>query len=207
VSGHRPGKLPLPPLVVLTDGASRPGRPLAETVAAAVAGGARAVLVREKHLSRSERAELVDRLRPLLDAVGGLLLVASDATLPSDGVHLAANDPLPDAGRVFGRSCHSRADVAAAAQQGCSWATLSPVYPSASKPGYGPPVGPAALGGLPLPTWALGGVSQETAGACRRAGASGIAVMGEVMRADDPGAQVARLLSAWERAGPTGPPE
>jgi thiamine-phosphate pyrophosphorylase len=206
VSGQRRLGPALPPLVVLTDGPARPGRPLPETVSAAVAGGARAVLVREKHLPRSERADLIDQLRPLLGAVGGVLIVASDATLPGDGVHLAADDPLPDAGQVFGRSCHSRADVAASAREGCSWATLSPVYPSASKPGYGPPLGPAALTGLPLPTWALGGVSEATAGACRRAGASGIAVMGEIMRADDPAARVAGLLTAWERAAPAGAP-
>lgn len=193
---------PLPALVVLTDASARPHRPLAETVAAAVAGGARAVLLREKHLPRRDRAALADQLRPMLETVGGVLLVASDPTLPAAGTHLAAADPLPPGDRPFGRSCHSRADVAAAAREGCRWATLSPIFPTTSKPGYGPALGPAVLGGLPLPTWALGGTSPATAGACRRAGAAGIAVMGEVMRADDPTVAVRALLSAWEHATP-----
>lgn len=174
-------------------------------VAAAVAGGARAVLLREKHLPRPERLALAAELATLLEAVGGLLLVASDPTVPSGGVHLAATDPFPagriptgrgDGGGLVGRSCHSRADVVSAAGEGCDYVTLSPIHLTASKPGYGPALGTDALGGLPLPTWALGGVEPANAAACVAAGASGVAVMGAVMRSRDPGKTVALLLEA-----------
>ncbi|HET9091855.1 MAG TPA: thiamine phosphate synthase, partial [Acidimicrobiales bacterium] len=113
-----------PPLLVLTDGAATGGRPLVEVVAAALAGGARAVLVREKHLPRPERAGLAAALGRLLAEVGGLLLVASDGSLPADGLHLAAGDPFPSSRPpIVGRSCHSRAEVEAAAQEGCDYAT------------------------------------------------------------------------------------
>ncbi|MCU4183513.1 thiamine phosphate synthase [Acidiferrimicrobium sp. IK] len=187
--------------MVLTDGAGTGGRPLADVVAAAVEGGARAVVLREKHLPRTERAALADRLRPLLAAVGGLLIVASDPAIPADGLHLAAADPMPAPGpALLGRSCHDAAEVASAAAEDCAYATLSPIFTTASKPGYGPALGPAALGGHPLPVWALGGVTAGNAGACVRSGAAGVAVMGTVMRADDPAAAAAAVIAAAEEA-------
>ena len=194
----------IPPLLVLTDGQNCGRRPLAWVVAAAVEGGARAVLLREKHLPRTERLALAADLAVLLEPVGGLLLVASDPTVPAGGVHLAADDPFPSrgtgGGRLVGRSCHSPGDVARAGGEGCDYATLSPIHLTESKPGYGPALGTAALVGLPLPTLALGGVGPSNAAACLAAGAAGVAVMGAVMRAPDPEKTVARLLEAMEAA-------
>jgi thiamine-phosphate pyrophosphorylase len=49
-----------------------------------------------------------------------------------------------------------------------------------------------------VPWLALGGVdAPERAAACAAAGAAGVAVLGAVMRADDPGAVVRRLTEAW----------
>ena len=187
---------PLPRLVVLTDAAAS-ARPLGETVAAAVDGGARAVVLREKHLSRSERAALAAELGALLRPVGGVLIVASDPGIAAAGVHLAATDLFPAGARgIVGRACHSPAEVARAADEGCSYAFLSPVFATASKPGYGPAVGPAALSGHRIPVWALGGVDPNNAAVCVRAGAAGVAVMGAVMRAEDPAAVVAELCGA-----------
>ena len=62
---------------------------------------------------------------------------------------------------------------------------VSPIYPTASKPGYGPALGPSGLAALVRagpPTYALGGVSPKTAADCRAAGAYGVAVMGPIMR-------------------------
>jgi thiamine-phosphate diphosphorylase len=189
--------LPLPALVVVTDGSLTGGRPLPEVVAAAVGGGARAVLLREKQLSRPERQALAAELRTLLQSFGGVLLVASDRAIPADGLHLASADSVPDpAPPLWGRSCHTAAEVAAAAAQGCHYATLSPVFATASKSGYGPALGAPCLHGHALPVWALGGVDPGNVGACMEAGASGVAVMGFVMRAPDPAAAVAELCTA-----------
>ena len=57
---------PLPPLLVVTDGHGTGGRPLIDVVTAAISGGARAVLLREKHRSHAERAELALHLRAVL---------------------------------------------------------------------------------------------------------------------------------------------
>ena len=197
----------LPPLLVLTDrrAAAAHGHSLEDTVAAAVAGGARAVVLREKDLLPGERSRLARTLQQLLGPVGGVLLAASDPTPVTDGVHLAEDDPMPSdptaAGFFLGRSCHDAAGLTRAAREGCAYVTVSPVFPSASKPGYGPPLGSEGLRALvesaPLPVYALGGVDTATAPACREAGAAGLAVMGAVMGAADPASTVAALLAAW----------
>ena len=83
--------------------------------------------------------------------------------------------------------------------------TVSPVWESSSKPGYGPALYPdglaALLPGAP-PAYALGGVdSPARAQQARAAGAHGVAVLGAVMRAAHPDRAVAALLEAL-RGGP-----
>ncbi|MEH3117551.1 MAG: thiamine phosphate synthase [Methylorubrum populi] len=210
----RPGAAPLPPLLVVTDrhGAARP---LAETVRAAVAGGARFVWLRDRDLDREARRDLARTLADLLRPVGGTLVVGGAAELAveagAQGVHLPGSAGLDGiraarsrlgAGLV-GVSAHSPAEVAAAAEAGADYVTLSPIFPTASKPGYGPALGLAALRtacASRLPVFALGGIDADNARACREAGAAGVAVMGGVMRAPDPGGESARILAALSGA-------
>lgn len=187
----------LPPLLVLTDGvqADRAGRSLAGVLTAAVDGGLRAVVVRERHLPDDERRRLIRWTEELMAAVDGLVVVAAPAPEAHHPVHLTAAGPYPtNPPAVLGRSCHNPDELRRAAEEGCTYATLSPIFPSPSKPGYGPPLGPAALAGAPLPVYALGGVATANAAACIAAGAAGVAVMGAVMAAPDPAATVSRLL-------------
>ncbi|SCL66199.1 thiamine-phosphate pyrophosphorylase [Micromonospora eburnea] len=176
--------------------------PLPEVIAAAVGGGARWVVLREKDLPRAERAALAADLRAILAEAGGTLVVAGPDPLDGDAVHLPAAGPYPPP-RVglVGRSCHNAAELARLTTE--DYATLSPVFPTRTKPGYGPPLHPGGLADLirlsPAPALALGGI--ETVAqvqACVRAGAVGVAVLGAIMRADDPGEVAATLGSAFE---------
>jgi len=171
-----------PRLLVLTDRTQCSG-PLVEVIATAVRCGARAVVLREKDLPYAERLALAADLRAVLDPVDGLLVLAGTR---GDAVHLAATDPMPDPRpRLVGRSCHDAREVAAAAVEGCDYVTVSPVFPTTSKPGYGPALGTDGLARLVAagpPAYALGGVLPERVAACRAAGAYGVAVMGPVMR-------------------------
>ena len=188
---------PLGPLLVLTD-RRQCTRPLVEVVAAAVDGGARAVLLREKDLPPDARAALAAELTALLDPVGGVLVLAG-TSLPGDAVHLAAQDPVPQPRPgLLGRSCHDAGELARATAEGCDWVTVSPVRLTASKPGHGPALGTAGLAALTggPPAYALGGLTAADVEPCVRAGAAGIAVMGEVMRAARPDRAVAGLLAA-----------
>jgi thiamine-phosphate pyrophosphorylase len=168
-------------VVVLTD-RRLAARPLVEVVAAAVRGGAAWVILREKDLPYGERRALATDLRAVVPP--GRLVVAGPDPLGGDAVHLSATDAVPPEAGLVGRSCHgvprlSRED----------YVTLSPVYLTGTKPGYGPALGPsgaAALAGQ-VPWLALGGVdSPQRVAACLAAGAAGVAVLGAVMRAVDP---------------------
>lgn len=190
-------KAPLGPLLVLTD-RTQCRRPLVDVVRAAVDGGARTVVLRERDLPATQRAALADELRSVLAPVEGTLVLAG-AGLASDAVHLSAADEVPaPRPALLGRSCHDRDEVDRAAAEGCDWVTVSPVRLTASKPGYGPALGTAGLAALTggPPVYALGGLTAADARECLDAGAVGLAVMGAVMRAERPEAVVRELLGA-----------
>ena len=155
----------LPRLLVLTDRSQCVG-PLRDAVAVAVEHGARAVLLREKDLPDDDRARMAEELLELLEPVGGTLVAASRPVPGADALHLAAGDPSPRSRpSVVGRSCHSREEVARAGDEGCDYVTASPVFPTSSKPGYGPAIGVEGLGPLVRlgpPAYALGACSRAT---------------------------------------------
>lgn len=181
----------VPRLVLLTDRSQlRLGRGLVRTVLECAEAGLEAVVVREHDLDPASRHGLVATLAD----VDGLTVLSSRLPDPAaHGLHLAAHQPPPVGGR-WGRSCHTGAEVAAAAAQGAAWVTLSPYAASASKPGHGPALPAGAFVGHPLPVLALGGIDVTNAAAARAAGAHGVAVMGAVMRSADPAGVVAALL-------------
>lgn len=187
----------VPRVVLLTDRHQLPlGRGLVETVLECHRAGLEAVVVREHDLDPWARRHLLAELAQL----PGLRVVSSRIADPSaHGLHLASHQPAPRlaaAVRPWGRSCHGTADVTRAARAGASWVMLSPFTTSTSKPGHLPPLPPDVWAGHPVPVLALGGITPANAAAAVARGAHGVAVMGAVMQADDPGDVVSRLLEA-----------
>jgi thiamine-phosphate pyrophosphorylase len=182
-------------LVVLTDRRSAAG-PLVEVVAAAVRGGASWVVLRERDLPYDQRLALCHELRAVVPA--GRLIVAGPDPLGGSAVHLAAADPVPPGVSLAGRSCHGTEPMS-----DVDYVMLSPIYPTATKPGYGPPLGApaaAALAGA-VPWLALGGIdSAARAAECASAGAAGIAVLGAIMRAANPERVAGILTGAFTAA-------
>ncbi|HKR99554.1 MAG TPA: thiamine phosphate synthase [Candidatus Dormibacteraeota bacterium] len=183
------------------------GHQLSEVVAAAAEAGARTFVFREKDLPRDERRALAVTCLDAATECGASLIIASDATLAAElgelAVHVASGEPVPSA-PSWGRSCHDRHEVANAARDGASYVTVSPVFASASKPGYGPALGREGLAELsmvaqPLPVLALGGVGPDNAASCLESGAAGVAVMSWVMAAADPATATAELVAALDR--------
>lgn len=180
-------------LLVLTDRTLvPPGRTLYDVLRAAADGGLTRVVLRETDLPDGERQEIADAAR----GVGLAVIAAHRPVMGSAGLHLPAGASPSGQVTRWGRSCHSRAEVSRAAGDGAWWATLSPYTWTESKPGHGPPLPPDSFESLPLPVYALGGVTPGNAEQARKAGAYGVAVMGAVMRAEDPAAVVADLLRA-----------
>lgn len=208
----------LGPVLVLTD-RRQALQPLVDVVRACVAGGARSVVLREKDLAHDERRRLFDELRPIVPT----LLVAGTSMAGFDGAD-GLHHPRPDltstrdpsrGGRgpspvavsgvetgCVGVSCHDAAEIEAAAT--ADYVTVSPVFATESKPGYGPALGVDGLHqlvcGTTVPVYALGGIDADTASRCRAAGAAGVAVMGALMRADDPESLARHLGRAFEAA-------
>jgi thiamine-phosphate pyrophosphorylase len=201
-------RLPVPPLLVISD-RRQSRRPIEEIAEAIFAGGCRWFSLREKDLPAAERRALLSALVVLArrwqaavtvhhDVDAAVAAGAGGVHLPSAGSPAAARARLP--GGLIGASAHSAAEASALLCSGADYVTISPVFITASKPGYGPAIGLDGLAAIaaqvPGPVIALGGINGANAPLCLSAGASGVAVMGEVMRATNPQAVVEAMLAA-----------
>jgi thiamine-phosphate pyrophosphorylase len=200
--------LPSPPFLVISDRAQA-RRPLVAVAEAAFRAGCRWFSLREKDLPAAERFALLRELAALGSHYAATVSVHGDLAAAeacdAGGVHLpGGSDPaaahLRLRGALIGVSTHAPDEAAAQLAAGADYVTLSPVFLSASKPGYGPALGLERLTEAarlaPGPVVALGGIDEANIAACLSAGARGIAVMGEIMRAGDPEAKVRTLLAA-----------
>ncbi|MEY4510263.1 MAG: hypothetical protein RLZZ450_2385 [Pseudomonadota bacterium] len=167
-----------------------------------------ALLVREPGLPTRGLLELARALRQLTEARGVHLLIsdrldialavgADGVQLPELGFPPAAARAVLGAEALIGVSRHSREGLCEAAADGADYATLSPLHEVAGK---SPPLGHggfrAAIAGIGLPVFALGGVRVDDVPDVRTSGAHGVAVMREVLAADDPAARTRGLLEA-----------
>jgi thiamine-phosphate pyrophosphorylase len=173
-------------------------------------GGCRWFSLREKDLPAAERRALLAELVALGRRYGATIMAHEDIdaveAVGAAGAHLpSGSDPAAARRRLrqllIGASAHSSAEAAALLGAGADYVTLSPIFLTDSKPGYGPAIGldtlAAAARTAPGPIIALAGIGPDNAAACIAAGARGVAVMGEVMRAADPEKMVRRLLAAF----------
>ncbi len=199
--------LPEPPLMLITD-RRMARRPLQEVVAEALVGGCRWVMVREKDLADDQLTVLVKDMIVLAREHGATVSVNGHAAVAAacgaHGIHLPRDGNVIEARRISGRatligvSAHSLAEAHRAAEEGADYITLSPVFLTDSKPGYGPALGLEELRrvatSLRIPVVALGGITPPNAADCMAAGAAAVAVMGAIMRAADPEQVVRELL-------------
>jgi len=204
-------RLPDPPLLVITARAFT-RRPIRAVVAHVFAGGCRWLMVREKDLADRALAGMVrdflEIARPYraLVTVNGNVEVAAETG--AHGVHLQRADQVKPARQRLGRraligvSAHSLEEALEAARAGADYVTLSPIFASISKPGYGPPGDEglemlrAVARAVRVPVVALGGITAQNTPRCLEAGAAGVAVLGRVMGALDPQAEVEALVRA-----------
>ena len=167
------------------------------------------VLLRESDLPPLERRHMAERLRVITNECGAKLSISRDADLAADigadGVHVqkvmdvsGLRAQLPKG--WIGVSAHNLAEVRTAKEVGADYVTLSPIFPTESKPGYGPPLGLESIrqaSKFGIPVFALGGITSRSAHACIEAGAYGLAVMGTVMRSNNPRSVIQRYAQAF----------
>jgi thiamine-phosphate pyrophosphorylase len=201
-------RIPDPPLLLVTD-RRQARRPLAEVVAAALAAGCRWVSLREKDLAEDDQIALARTLLQLTRRYGARLSVHSDAVLAktcgADGVHLpSGSNPVTSrallgTAKLIGVSIHTVTEAEAIDPGVVDYAIAGPAFETASKPGYGPEIGRKGLAEIAraarVPILAIGGLNAVRAAEVMAAGPVGIAVMGGVMRAADPGQEMRALIA------------
>lgn len=172
---------------------------LFKAVVAALAGGARVLQYRNKKAKPALRLEQALGLSALCGKAGATFIVNDDVELAlevdADGVHLGATDG--DIGRarkrmgprkLIGASCYNRLELAAPAlAAGADHLAFGSVFASATKPGA--VRAPLDLFGqarhLSVPLVAIGGITTDNAASLIAAGASAVAVIGNLFDADD----------------------
>lgn len=196
-------------LLLVTD----PRPDLAARVEAAVRGEVDVVQFREKRAekereAREELLPLAEELRRICVHSGTLFTVNDDvefARLSSaDGVHLGQEDETIakarealGPGAVVGRSAGSVGEAREAVRDGADYLGVGTVFATATKPD-------AKVAGLaliermsreqlPVPWFAIGGITLKTAPEVAAAGAKGFAVVRAILDAEDPEAAAREL--------------
>jgi thiamine-phosphate diphosphorylase len=171
------------------------------------------VVIRERDLADATIGALFDELLPLRGE-GVRLLVSRRLDVARayglDGVHLAADAiPVREARAWLGPeawigySAHSGDEAREVATAGANYVTLSPIYPTSSKPGAEPRGTDwldRATRGLSIPALALGGITARRVGEVVRAGAWGVAVVSGVGAAPDVEEAAREMQRAIEEA-------
>jgi thiamine-phosphate pyrophosphorylase len=186
---------------------------LVAKVAAALAGGARAIQYRNKSASPELRREQAQALARLTSARGGLYIVNDDPELArdvdADGVHVGEDDAtiiaareIVGADRLVGVSCYNDLSCAeAAVAAGADYIAFGSFFPSATKPGARRADVSllARAASLGVPRVAIGGITPENASVLVAAGADALAVITSVFDHDDD-AEIARAAEAFVSA-------
>ena len=186
--------------------------PLADVVSELLDAGITAIQLREKDLSDVELIGLARPIAELCRNYEAKLFINTSAHIAlevgASGVHLPESTASVtevkaqvDEDLYVGCSVHSLDIAQRRAAEGADFVTYSPIYPTASKPGYGPAVGieglAAVVEGVKLPVFALGGITPARVAECLTAGAFGVAVMSGVMSSRKrAGEQAKRYLDA-----------
>jgi thiamine-phosphate pyrophosphorylase len=192
---------------------------LEEVVERAVEGGAKMVQLRDKILPAAEMLALACRLREVTrgrallfinDRVDVALACEADGVqLGEEGLPVEAARRASGGGLLLGRSVHSVEGAAAAEAEGVDMVVVGTIFESESHPG-------ASAAGVGLvrrvsdrvriPALAIGGITSANVSSVIAAGASGAAVIGDIVASDDPEraarALVDRMNKMWSARAP-----
>ena len=153
-----------------------------------LSSGLKLVQLREPAMSRDEFVDLAREAVALVHRAGARILVNADAALArrvgADGVHLTSNQLNSLSARpelpLCGASCHTAAELRAAAALGADFAVLgsvcpTPTHPEADLLGW-EKFRQLALDAA-LPVYALGGINRADLEAAWNCGAHGVAMV------------------------------
>ena len=201
-------------LYLVTDRAQTGGRDPLAVLEQALAGGVKAVQLREKDLNGKALFELAEKTRRLCDRYQASLLINDriDVALAVDaaGVQITGVSLPVDVARnllgprkLLGASTHSLEETRQAQNDGADFILFGPVYLTPSKAAFGAPQGLQALKkileNVSLPVYAIGGIKAEHIAELRSLGVRGVALISAIIGAADPKEAAASLLRLLER--------
>jgi thiamine-phosphate pyrophosphorylase len=199
-------------LMVITDPVLLAGRDPVAVCTKAVAGGAGSTIIQVRW-KNAWPADILGLARALVAALPVPVIVndrvdialaagAAGAHLGWDDPPLAALRPHVPPGFLLGISVGTSEEATRAAASPADYWSVGPCFPTPSKADAGPPLGPEGFAALArsapadLPVLGIGGITAANAGAIVRAGASGVAVIGAVLGAAEPGQAALELRGA-----------
>jgi thiamine-phosphate pyrophosphorylase len=166
-----------------------------------------AVRLAATHREKTKRAARIiinDRLDVALAAAADGVHLGRESAPAHEVVRWCRAGNTPN-GFVIGVSCHSAQEAREAASAKADYAFFGPVFQTPSKQPFGAPQGIEMLAevcrALPIPVVAIGGVSEENAAACIRAGASGVAAIRMFQESPDAKAVSESVASIHELRG------
>jgi len=186
-------------------------------VAGLFAAGVPLIQIRDKMLPDDVLAERVASARKLArqhDPVAPPLVIVNDrvgvVAAAADGVHVGATDiPVAEARGLLGatalvgRTAHALAEAEAAVFAGADYLGVGPCFPSTTKAftAHAPRDFLAAAARLPLPVFAIGGITPERLPELAELGIHRVAVAAAITAAVDPPAAARRFLELLGKEG------
>jgi len=200
--------------------AARAGWTPADLARAFLDGGARCLQLRAKELPSGRFLDLCDLVVGAASAYGALVIVNDRVDLAllsgASGAHVGQDDLAPSAVRAIlgpqalvGRSTHTLAQVRLASAEPVSYVAIGPVFGTRTKDtGYDAVglevVSAAVRDARGLPVVAIGGITLETAPLLLAAGASGVAVISDLLAGANPSVRTAQYIRALSPPTPSG---
>jgi thiamine-phosphate pyrophosphorylase len=203
--------LKLPPLYAILDPEQTRGRPAERVLAALLEAGVSILQLRVKSLPPVDFLELAKQARAVTRAHGCQLIINDRVDIAlacgADGVHLGQDDLPLRAGRklmgqkIIGISTHDLDQARAAERDGADYIGFGPMFGTRTKAtGYearGPEMLQQIRGAVTLPIVAIGGITEANVQEVWQAGADSVAIIGDVLHDNDPGAKALRILGQY----------
>jgi len=203
--------LKLPPLYAILDPEQTRGRPAERVLAALLEAGVSILQLRVKSLPPVDFLELAKQARAVTRAHGCKLIINDRVDIAlacgADGVHLGQDDLPLSAGRklmgqkIIGISTHDLDQARAAERDGADYIGFGPMFGTRTKAtGYearGPEMLQQIRRAVTLPIVAIGGITEANVQEVWQAGADSVAIIGDVLHDNDPGAKALRILGQY----------